>query len=76
MPVGPDVEVPVGPDMELKEACESCLAPLTWVAEAYHCSFNCTFCVECTQEMAFTCPNCGGSLHKRAARTQPVGRRK
>jgi hypothetical protein len=49
---------------------------LTWVSEAYSCAYNCTFCAECTQEMAFTCPNCGGSLHRRAPRAQPVGRRK
>ncbi|HEX2065868.1 MAG TPA: DUF1272 domain-containing protein [Candidatus Thermoplasmatota archaeon] len=61
---------------EPKEACEACAAPLTWVSEAYHCSYDCTFCSECTQEMQFTCPNCGGALGRRAPRTRPVGRGK
>jgi hypothetical protein len=65
-----------GADVEMKDSCESCAAPLTWVSEAYHCSYNCTFCSECTQEMQFVCPNCGGQLSKRAANTQPVGNRK
>lgn len=66
--------LPVGAEPEPKEACESCAAPLTWVSEAYHCSSDCTFCSECTQEMQFTCPNCGGSLRRRTPRTRPVGR--
>ncbi|HUR62735.1 MAG TPA: DUF1272 domain-containing protein [Candidatus Thermoplasmatota archaeon] len=64
------------PDVEMKDACESCAAPLTWVSDAYTCSYNCTFCSECTQDMAFVCPNCGGHLEKRAPNTQPVGNRK
>jgi uncharacterized protein len=64
------------PEAEHKEACESCEAPLTWVSEAYHCVHNCTFCAECTEEMAFTCPNCQGELRRRAPNTQPVGRKK
>ena len=30
--------------------------------EAYICSYECTFCPECTAEMRSICPNCGGEL--------------
>jgi hypothetical protein len=69
-------DIPDAPEDGWAESCESCGAPLTWVSEAYRCGSGCTFCSECTQEMEFTCPNCGQALRKRPARTQPVGRRK
>jgi len=36
--------------------------------EAYICSYECTFCPECTNEMKARCPNCGGELVRRPPR--------
>jgi hypothetical protein len=52
----------------MKPSCEKCNAQLDKLAEAYVCSFECTFCPPCTQEMAAKCPNCGGELLRRPRR--------
>ena len=54
--------------MTMKEACEKCQAPLAPDAEAYVCSYECTFCPACTAVMAGICPNCGGELLRRPRR--------
>ncbi|WP_347291461.1 DUF1272 domain-containing protein [Kluyvera georgiana] len=37
--------------------------------EAYICSFECTFCIDCvTQRLDGHCPNCGGELVRRPIR--------
>lgn len=54
--------------LEMKERCEKCAVALAWQAEAYVCSFECTFCPACTREMASVCPNCGGELVRRPRR--------
>jgi hypothetical protein len=36
--------------------------------EARICSFECTFCVTCTDEIGSVCPNCGGELLARPRR--------
>lgn len=33
------------------------------------CSYECTFCSRCTEEMSSICPNCGGELIRRPRRT-------
>ena len=54
--------------LEMKETCEKCNAALAKVAEAYICSFECTFCPSCTEGMVGVCPNCGGELLRRPRR--------
>lgn len=54
--------------LEMKHRCEKCAGGLDWQAEAYVCSFECTFCPRCTREMAAVCPNCGGELLRRPRR--------
>jgi len=52
----------------MRSACEKCEAPLDQMAEAYICSYECTFCPPCTHEMDNRCPNCGGELMRRPKR--------
>jgi len=51
--------------LAMKSACERCDAPLDPSAEAYICTFECTFCPECTAAMDAVCPNCDGELVRR-----------
>jgi len=55
--------------LEMKTACEKCETSLAKDAEAFICSFECTFCASCTQGMIGVCPNCGGELVLRPRRT-------
>jgi hypothetical protein len=54
--------------LEMKDACEKCEAALPKLAEAYICSFECTFCLSCSGRMEHKCPNCGGELLMRPRR--------
>ena len=58
--------------LAMKPACERCERPLPHEAEAFICSYECTWCPQCTKEMAASCPNCGGELVRRPIR--PVSR--
>ena len=49
----------------MKTACEKCGRKLEPQGEAYICTFECTFCRECTDGMKAVCPNCGGELVRR-----------
>lgn len=51
--------------LEMKKACEKCGRPLSADAEAYICSYKCTFCGDCSARLNSTCPNCGGELVRR-----------
>ncbi|MFN0277571.1 MAG: DUF1272 domain-containing protein [Pyrinomonadaceae bacterium] len=51
--------------LEMREKCEKCERGLEAVGEAYICTFECTFCADCTKEMNSVCPNCGGELVRR-----------
>lgn len=56
--------------LELRPNCECCdldLPPES--SEARICSFECTFCRNCTETvLAGHCPNCGGELVRRPVR--------
>ncbi|HKI98499.1 MAG TPA: DUF1272 domain-containing protein [bacterium] len=54
--------------LEMRVSCERCDSPLTTEGEARICSFECTFCPDCAETMAHTCPNCGGELVPRPKR--------
>ena len=58
--------------LEMREKCEGCGRELALDAEAFICSFECTFCPDCTNGMAATCPNCGGELLARPRRRTAV----
>ena len=57
--------------LELRPSCEHCnraLPPES--AEAWICSFECTFCADCAANRlpGGRCPNCGGELVRRPVR--------
>ena len=56
--------------LELRPACEHCnrrLPPES--AEAWICSFECTFCGDCVENvLKNVCPNCGGGFMPRPVR--------
>jgi hypothetical protein len=55
--------------LEMRDQCERCEKPLEQDGVAYICSYECTFCEECAQELfQCVCPNCGGELVRRPKR--------
>ncbi len=54
--------------LEMREVCEKCGKALPPDGEARICSFECTFCPDCSMGMSDTCPNCGGELLARPRR--------
>lgn len=56
--------------LQLRPNCECCDADLPPDStEAMMCSFECTFCRECTErKLGGICPNCGGELVMRPIR--------
>lgn len=58
--------------LEMRERCERCGRALDLGAEAMICSFECTFCCECSAAMSDACPNCGGELRRRPRRNAPA----
>jgi uncharacterized protein len=56
--------------LELRPNCECCNKDLPAdSAEARMCSFECTFCSSCAdQVLGGRCPNCGGELVRRPVR--------
>ena len=56
--------------LEMKEACEKCGDPVEETGEAYICTYECTFCKDCTDRLNSVCPNCGGELVRRPKRKE------
>lgn len=54
--------------LTMKRKCELCAATLDFGAEAYICSFECTYCPSCHAKLE-ECPNCAGELVLRPRRT-------
>jgi uncharacterized protein len=54
--------------LEMKAMCEKCGRSLVAQGEAYICSYECTFCPSCAEQMHVVCPNCGGELARRPRR--------
>lgn len=58
--------------LELRPNCEACdkdLPPSS--TEAFICSFECTFCANCVENILMNvCPNCGGGFSARPIRPQ------
>ena len=56
--------------LEMRLDCERCGTDLpAEAAGAFICSFECTFCAECADALDDRCPNCGGELMDRPARS-------
>jgi uncharacterized protein len=51
--------------LAMKTECEKCGQPLEATDEAFICTYECTFCRKCSDEMKCVCPNCGGELVRR-----------
>lgn len=56
--------------LEIKPICENCGKKLpNESTEAMICTFECTFCKDCVENILFNvCPNCGGGFEKRPSR--------
>jgi len=56
--------------LELRPTCENCNRALPPAStEARICSFECTFCATCVEQLLHNvCPNCGGGLERRPVR--------
>jgi len=56
--------------LQLRPTCENCNQPLPPDAvEAMICSFECTFCRTCVEQVLLNvCPNCGGGFCARPIR--------
>jgi len=54
--------------LEMKDRCETCGKELEWESDAFICSMECTYCVDCAEKADWTCPNCQGELTPRPRR--------
>jgi len=54
--------------LKMKKECEKCGTATDKESIAYICSFECTFCYDCTNLMSSICPNCNGELLLRPKR--------
>ena len=56
--------------LEMRDECERCHTSLTaGSGDARICSYECTFCAACAEEMTAICPNCSGELVARPRRS-------
>lgn len=59
--------------LEMRPDCEMCGAGLPAEAPgAFICSFECTYCAECAEDLDDACPNCGGELMDRPTRAKAL----
>jgi hypothetical protein len=54
--------------LDMRPSCERCETALGNDAQAFICSYECTFCADCATELERRCPNCGGELVARPRR--------
>ena len=54
--------------LEMRAVCERCDAALAPEGNAVICSYECTFCRACAEQMDYVCPNCSGELVLRPKR--------
>jgi hypothetical protein len=55
--------------LELRPTCEQCNRKLPPEStEAMICTFECTFCRACVDQLLNVCPNCGGGFQARPNR--------
>ena len=59
--------------LEMRPGCERCDRNLPADEPgAFICSFECTFCADCSDAMDERCPNCSGELLDRPTRAKPL----
>lgn len=59
--------------LEMRPDCETCgVDLLAHEHGAFICSFECTFCAQCSDAMDERCPNCGGELVDRPTRRKAL----
>lgn len=59
--------------LERRPDCERCGTDLpAHLSGAFICSFECTFCADCSDAMDERCPNCSGELLDRPTRAKPL----
>src|SRR5262249_22494179 len=59
--------------LEMRSICEKCETALAQNSpDARICSYECTFCADCSDAMGGRCPNCGGELVARPRRTVKI----
>jgi len=59
--------------LEMRPDCERCGADLPAEAPGgFICSFECTFCARCADDLDDICPNCDGELMDRPTRSKPL----
>lgn len=59
--------------LEMRPVCERCGADLPADASgAFICSFECTFCADCADQLDDLCLNCGGELMDRPTRVKSL----
>lgn len=56
--------------LEIRQCCENCGKSLPNDSnEAMICTFECTFCAQCVENiLENVCPNCGGGFERRPTR--------
>jgi len=54
--------------LDMKPRCERCGVHLIDEELAFICSYECTFCENCTRWFQNRCPNCTGELVRRPKR--------
>ena len=57
--------------LDMRPNCECCDRDIAGDSrDAFICTFECTFCRDCTESvLRHVCPNCGGELVRRPARS-------
>lgn len=59
--------------LEMRPDCEKCGVDCPAEAPgAFICSYECTFCAGCAEDLDDRCPNCGGELTDRPTRAKPL----
>lgn len=59
--------------LDMRPDCERCGTDLpAHLSGAFICSFECTFCADCSDAMDERCPNCGGELLDRPTRAKQL----
>ncbi|MGB3472278.1 MAG: DUF1272 domain-containing protein [Erythrobacter sp.] len=59
--------------LDMRPDCERCgLDLLAEAPGAFICSFECTFCAGCAEELDDQCPNCAGELMDRPTRAKKL----
>ena len=56
--------------LEMKRSCEKRARTLVSSGVAYICSYECTYCGDCAEELNCVCPNCGGEVVPRPRRKE------